>query len=135
MHQNNRQNHREEPSIGELFADLTREMTTLVRQEIALATTEMGQKASGVGHDLGFLALGGAIAYAGLLAILAAVILVLGQVIPWWLSALIVGLAVAGVGYFLVRQSLAALSEIDLTPRYTMETLKEDVAWAKEQTK
>lgn len=126
---------REEPSLGELFADLTREMTTLVRQEVALASTEMGQKASGVGRDLGFLALGGAVAYAGFLAVLAAVILVLGQIIAWWLSALIVGLIVAGVGYFLVRQSLTALKGIDLTPRQTVVTLKEDVAWAKAQAK
>ena len=63
-----------ERSIGDLFADLTRELTTLVRQEMALATTELGHKATRVGRHLGFLALGGAVAYAGFLALVAALI-------------------------------------------------------------
>ena len=95
----------------------------------------MSQKASRVGKDVGFLAAGGAVAYAGLLAILAGVIVLLGQVIPMWLSALLVGLVVAGVGYFLVRKGLDALKREDLAPRQTIETLKEDQQWAKDQTR
>jgi hypothetical protein len=124
-----------EPSLGELFAELTHEMTTLVRQEVALATTELGHKVSQVGRDLGFLALGGAVAYAGVLALVAAAILLLALVIPIWLSALVVGLVVAGVGYLLVRRGLDALRRTDLAPRQTLQTLKEDAAWAKEQTR
>jgi hypothetical protein len=124
-----------EPSLGELFAELTREMTTLVRQEVALATTELGHTASRVGRELGFLALGGAVAYAGLLALVAAAILLLALVIPIWSSALVVGLVVAGVGYLLVRRGLDALRRTDLAPRQTLQTLKEDAAWAKEQTR
>ena len=59
---------RDERSLGELFGDLIQELTTLVRQEIALARTELGQKAAQVGRNVGFLALGGAVAYAGFLA-------------------------------------------------------------------
>lgn len=124
---------RQEPSLGQLFADLTREMTTLVRQEVALATTEMSQKASDVGRNVGFLAVGGAVAYAGFLAIVAAVIVLLAQVIPAWLAALVVGVAVAAGGYLLVQKGLEALKQVDLKPRQTVESLKEDVAWAKEQ--
>lgn len=120
-------------SLGELFGDLTREMTNLVRQEIALAATEMGRKASTVGKNVAYLAVGGLVAYAGLLAIVAAVILALGNFIPLWLSALLVGLVVAGVGYMLVQQGITALKSADLTPRQTVETLKEDAEWAKQQ--
>jgi hypothetical protein len=126
---------RDERSLGELFSELAQETTTLVRQEVQLAKTEMGQKASRVGKDLGFLAAGGAVAYAGLLAVLAGVIVLLGQVIPMWLSAILIGLVVAGVGYFLVRRGLDALKREDLTPRQTIETLKEDQQWAKDQTR
>jgi len=125
---------REEPSLGELFADLTREMTTLVRQELQLATTEISQKASTIGKNMAFLAVGGAIAYAGLLAVIAAIIMILGSFIPWWLAALVVGLGVAGLGYILVQKGIAALKTIDMTPRRTITTLKEDVTWAKQQT-
>jgi putative superfamily III holin-X len=124
-----------ERSLGELFSELARDTSTLVSQEITLAKIEMTQKASRVGKDVGFLAAGGAVAYAGLLAILAGIIVLLGQVIPIWLSALLVGLVVAGVGYFLVRKGLYALKREDLAPRQTIETLKEDQQWAKDQTR
>ncbi len=125
---------RDDRSIGELFAGLSRETAALVRQEVQLAKAEMGQKASRVGKDVGFLAAGGAVAYAGLLAIVAGGIFLLGLVIPLWLSALLVGIVVAIVGYFLVRKGLDALKQEDLAPRETMETLKEDKEWAKDQT-
>ena len=122
-------------SLGELFSELAQDTSTLVRQEMTLAKTEMSQKASRVGKDVGFLAAGGAVAYAGLLAVLAGIIVLLGQIIPMWLSALLVGLVVAGVGYFLVRKGLDALKREDLAPRQTIETIKEDQQWAKDQTR
>jgi hypothetical protein len=122
-------------SLGELFSELAQDTSTLVRQEMTLAKTEMSQKASRVGKDVGFLAAGGAVAYAGLLAVLAGVIVLLGQIIPMWLSALLVGLVVAGVGYFLVRKGLEALKREELAPRQTIETIKEDGHWATDQTR
>jgi len=128
---------REAPSLGDLFSDLSRQMTTLVRQEITLARTEMTHKATRVGKDIGFLAVGGAVAYAGLLAIIAAVIFLLVEVLhlPSWVSALIVGLVVAIIGYVLVRRGLDALTREDLTPAQTIDTIKENAEWAKEQTR
>jgi hypothetical protein len=126
---------KEDRSLGELFSELAQDTSTLVRQEMTLAKTEMFQKASRLGKDVGFLAAGGAVAYAGLLAVLAGIIVLLGQVIPMWLSALLLGLVVAGVGYFLVRKGLDALKREDLAPRQTIETIKEDGQWAKDQTR
>ena len=128
------QGREDDRSLGELFSELSQETTTLIRQEVNLAKTEMSQKASRVGKDVGFMAAGGAVAYAGLLAIIAGVIALLALVIPLWLSALLVGIMVAGVGYFLVRKGLNALKQEDLAPRQTIETLKEDKEWAKDQT-
>ncbi|HKH12062.1 MAG TPA: phage holin family protein [Rubrobacter sp.] len=122
-------------SLGELFSELAQETSTLVRQEVDLAKTEMSQKASRVGKDVGFLAAGGALAYAGLLAILAAVIVVLDTFLPLWLAALLVGLVVVTVGYFLVKKGLDALKREDVAPRQTIETLKEDGQWIKDQTR
>jgi Putative Actinobacterial Holin-X, holin superfamily III len=128
------QQSKDERSLGELFADLARDMGTLVSQEVTLARTEMAATASRVGKDIGFLAVGGLVAYAGLLAILAAVIwLIAANGVPLWVSALVVGLVVAGIGYVLVRRGLSALKREDLAPRQTIESLKEDTQWAKEQ--
>ncbi len=129
------QQRNEEPSIGELFASLERDTSNLVRQEVELAKTEMTQKVTSLGKDAGMIGAGAALAYAGLLALIAAVILGLGELIPLWLSALIVGLVVVGIGYALIQRGRSAMSRLDLTPRQTIETLKEDKEWAKEQVK
>lgn len=125
---------RDDRSLGELFSELTREMSALVRQEIQLAKAELRQSATEVGRALASLVIGGAVAYAGFLAVLAAVILALAQAgLPWWLAALIVGIVVIAVGYYLISRARATLQNVSLAPRQTLETLKEDKEWVKEQ--
>ena len=123
-------------SLGELFADLARESSTLIRQEVELAKVELSTKAARTGRDVGFLAVGGAVIYAGFLAILAAVVIVLAaNGVPWWLSALLVGLVVLGVGYYLVQQGLSRLRERDMAPHQTIDSLKEDARLVKGETR
>jgi len=123
-----------EPSLGDLFGNLARDMGTLVSQEITLARTELTEKASRVGKDIAMLAVGGLVAYAGLLAIIAAVVfLIADRGVPLWASALIVGAVVAIVGYVLVQRGISALKQQDLTPRQTIQSIKDDTQWAKEQ--
>ena len=124
---------RDDRSIGELIAELSRETVTLVRNEIQLARAEMSQKASRVGKNVGFLVIGGVVAYTGLLALVAAVILALGLVIPYWLSAAIVGLVIAAIGAILVVKGANTLRQEDPAPRETVETLKEDKEWLRDQ--
>ncbi len=126
---------RDDRSLGELFSELAQETSNLVRQEVQLAKTEFSEKASQVGKDVGFLAVGGAVAYAGFLVLLAAITALLALWMPVWVSALIVGVVVAGVGYFLVRKGLNELQRVDLKPNQTIQTLKEDKEWVKDQTK
>jgi hypothetical protein len=122
-------------SLGELFSELTHETTTLIRQEIDLAKTELAHKAASAGKDMGLVAAGGAVAYAGFLALVAALIIALGQLgLPWWISALLVGLVVLAVGGFLVMTGLQALKRESFAPTETLQSLKEDAAWARDQT-
>jgi len=122
---------RDNKSLGELFTDLTREIVTLVRQEAALARTEISEKATQVGRNVGFLVAGGAVAYAGLLAIIAGLIIILAEntTLTLWGSAFLVGAIVAGIGGFLVSKGLGALKQVDLAPRETLQTIKEDQQW------
>ncbi len=124
---------KEERSLGDLFSELATETGTLVRQEVALAQTELTQKAAVVGKDVGYLVVGGAIGYAALLAVLAAVIIGLGQIIPPWAAALIVGIVVGIAAVVMILSALKSLKETSLTPRQTVETLKEDAEWLKNQ--
>lgn len=125
----------EERSIGELFGELSQDMALLVRQEAQLAKTEMQTKLSRVTGDLISLAAGGVVALVGGLAITAAVILLLIHpigVTPW-LAALIVGALLGIIGWVMLQRGLKDLKLTDPTPRRTVETIKEDIQWAKEQ--
>lgn len=119
--------------LGELFSDLVNETTTLVRNEVALAKVEITQKATKVGTNIGSLVIGGAVGYAALLAICAAVILLLDRVMPAWLAALIVGVIVGAVAWLLIGKAVATLRTMELKPRETVESLKEDAQWIKDQ--
>ena len=125
-----------ERSIGELFADLSRETSTLVRNEVALAKAELTAKTARVGRDVAMIAVGGALAHAGLLTIVAAVVLLLARAgLDPWLAATIVGFAVAGSGYAVGQKGLAALKSGDVTPKETIQSVKETAQWAKNQTR
>ena len=134
---------KEERSLGDLFSELATETSTLVRQEVALAQVELTQKATRAGKQVGFLVVGGAVGYAGLLVILAAIVIGLTQLIAslsgWTLitsaalAAVIVGVIVGAVAYVLVTGALTALKNTDLAPRQTIESVKEDAQWIKDQ--
>jgi len=134
---------KEERSLGDLFSELATETSMLVRQEVALAQVEITQKATRVGKQLGFLVVGGAVGYAALLVILAAFVIGITQIIVsisgWqvitsaWIAAAVVGIVVAAVAYFLVTGALTTLKNTDLAPRQTIETVKEDAQWIKDQ--
>jgi len=121
-------------SLGELFAALLKDTTTLVRQEMTLAKAELGEKAAKIGRNVGLLAAGGAVAYAGMLAVLVAIISLLAHAgMAWWAAALLVGVVVAAVGGFLISKGLNALKHEDLAPRQTLETIREDTQWIKDR--
>jgi uncharacterized membrane protein YqjE len=126
---------KQDRSIGELFSELASETGLLIRQEVALAKVELTQKATRVGRNVGYLVLGGAVAYAALLALLAAIIILLANVMSWWVAALVVAVLVGIIAAVLISKALAALKNTDVAPRQTVETLKEDARWAKQQMK
>ena len=120
-------------SLGTLFADLAEQLGQLLRQEVNLAKTEMTQKATQVGKQVGMVAAGGVVALLGIMAILAGIIIALGHAIPMWLSALIVGLLVAGSGAFAIQRGIATLKQTSLVPQTTVKTIQEDASWIHEQ--
>ena len=124
---------REEKSLGDLFTDLASNTGKLVRQEVALAQTELTNKATTAGKNVGFLAVGGLVGYAALLGVLAAVILLLGNYMPVWLSALVVSLVVGIAAAFLIMSAIKGLKNMDPVPRETIETLQEDATWLKKE--
>ena len=124
-----------DPSVGELINTLAQDMGVLVRQEVRLASAEMSLKAKQLARSTSLVVLGGALGIAGLLGLVGAAIAALDTVLPLWLSALVIGLVVLGAGYAFIRKGLNAITHLDPLPEQTLETLRADVAWAKEQVR
>jgi cation transport ATPase len=125
---------KEEKSLGELFAELSNDTAVLVRKEVELARSELTTKASRMGRHAAYIAVGGFIAYAGLLALIGALVIILEAMgLTWWASALVVGIVVALAGYLFIQRGISALQRESLAPTETIETLKENAAWAKGQ--
>lgn len=125
----------DERSVGDLLGELYQGASRVISLEIELAKTELSQKASRAGKNVGFLAAGGAIAYAGFLVILFGIVGLLALLIPTWLSALIVGLIVVGIGGALVMSGLKTLQQESVAPQRTLDTLREDKEWMTDQTR
>jgi len=120
----------DERSIGELFAELSRETSVLVRKEVELATTEMTAKVKTAGTQAAIVATGGALVHAGLLVLLAAIVIALAQVgVAPWLSAFLVAGVVMAAGYVLVKTGMGKMRATSLAPTQTMESLKETATW------
>lgn len=125
----------EDRSLGDLFRELSRETQLLMRQEIALAKTEASQKASLAGRFIGYLVGGGLVAYAGFLAVVLCVVLLLGLIMADWLAALIGGLIFIGIGAAVAMKGLRGLKETNFSLERTAETLQEDKQWLKNEAK
>ena len=119
-------------STAELVKDLSREVSELVRQEIALARAEMLQKGRKAGRGAGMLSGAAVLALAAVGGSMATLILLLDLVMPAWLAALIVTAAYAAVAAVLGLRGKGEISEVGPpTPERTVESVKEDVQWAK----
>jgi hypothetical protein len=119
----------DERSLGALFSQLTQDVSLLMRQEMALAKAELAEKAVRARKNAVAVGAGGFVAYLGALALMAAVILFLTQVIGIvaWLSALLIGLIAAGVGYAMLNRGIQDMGAIDPKPQRTVETVRSTV--------
>ena len=132
---------RPDRSIGELLRDVTNDLGALFRNEIDLAKAELSEKGRHIGKNVASLAVGGAVCFAGGLALLAAVVNLVGWLIAEiasaelavWLAPLLVGGALAFVGYGMIGKALTALRSESLSPEQTTQTLQENKEWLKEK--
>jgi uncharacterized membrane protein YqjE len=109
-----------------LLHRLTGELSTLFRQEVALAGAELSRSLTTLLLSLSSVASGGAVLYAGFLLFLVAAVCGLAYVLPMWLAALAVGLAVALVGSVLVLVGRNKLKSSDLIPTRSPRSLRRD---------
>jgi hypothetical protein len=121
-----------ERSIGELFSKLSNETSTLIRQEMELARAEMTEKGKEAGKGAGLFGGAGAVGLLGAGALTAGVILLLDLAIAAWLAAIIVGVVYVAVAAFLGLKGRDRIqAATPPVPEQTVDTVKEDVEWAK----
>ena len=119
--------------VAALLSDLAGESSMLVRQEIALFKAELNEKLAQIGLGAGALAAGGVIAFSGWLALVAAAIIGLSYVLAPWLAALIIGIVVIALGAGPALFGKSRLKADALVPRRTLNSLREDEAWIRDQ--
>jgi len=123
-----------EKSMGVLFKQLSEDLSTLVRQELRLAQAEMTEKGKRAGIGAGLLGGGGIVGLLALGSLTACLIAALATGMETWLAALIVTVvyaAIAGVLALTGRNRVAEAAPA--APEQTVETVKEDMEWAKTQ--
>ena len=125
-------------NIVDLLKQLRDDTTTLVREEVALAKTEAGEKVSTYARNAGFLAGGALVAWSALhFLLLGLAFLIRGQLVQrdydegtaTFIGLLVVAILVGIVAAILISKALATLKKASLTPNKTIGTLKEDKQW------
>lgn len=128
--------------VASLLRDLREEAATLVKQQVALAKTELKENVSRLGGHVARIAVGGVVTFTGVIVLLIGVGLLAGVLLERagldeatarWLGTAFVGLVVALVGWGLLSKARKALAQDPLVPRKTIQSLKDDQHWA--QTK
>jgi uncharacterized membrane protein YqjE len=122
---------RERP-LGELLKQLSEETTRLVHQEIELAKAELTQKGKQAGMGAGLFGGAGVIGFLALAALTTCFILALDAAMPAWLAALLVAVVYGAIAAVLAMQGRKKVKQATPpVPEQTIETVKEDVEWAK----
>jgi uncharacterized membrane protein YqjE len=124
---------RERP-IGELVKDLSSQTSTLVRQELELARAELQQKGKLAGKGAGMLAGAAIAALLALGALTAGLVALLDTAMATWVAALIVMALWAIVALVLAKAGQTSLQKATPPAPQTVETVKEDIQWAKNPT-
>ncbi len=122
-------------SIAELLKQLSQETATLVRQELELAKAEVTHTGKKAGLGIGLVGAASIVGFLALGAFTAFLILVLDTFLPAWVAALLVTLVYGGAAAFLGLRGKEKVQEATPPAPQTVETVKEDIEWAKNPTR
>jgi len=122
-----------EPSLGKLVGEIGEDLSKLFRQEVELAKAEIRQEATKAGKAAGLLGGAGFAGYMTALLVTLAVMFGLGSVMALGWAALIVAVVWGAVAAVLFFKGKERMREVSPVPQQTVETLKEDVQWARAQ--
>ncbi|HVM63523.1 MAG TPA: phage holin family protein [Acidimicrobiales bacterium] len=124
---------RADASLGELFSEMTAEVSQLFHQELELAKVEMKEEGRRAGKGIGIMSGAAVAGHLALLLMSFAAAWGLAEVMPTAVGFVIVGVLYAVIAAALFVRGRRELKEVHPLPQQTVETLKEDAAWARAQ--
>ncbi len=121
-------------SVGELIGEVTGNLSKLMRQEVELAKVELKAEVTKAGKGAGMLGGAGVAGHLALIFLSLTLMFVLDTFMMTWLAALIVTVLWVITAAVLAGRGRKELKNVNPKPEQTVETLKEDVRWAKTRT-
>lgn len=131
-------------SVNDMIKEVRNQITALLRDEVALAKSEISEKTMRVARNGGYLAAGALVAFAGVIVLLMAlsaglyvglVAAGLSNATSGWLAPLIVGVVVVAIGYGLVQKAISTFRHESMVPERTADSVRENAQWMKEKVK
>ena len=119
--------------LGSLISGIIKDLQDLLRAEVQLAKTEVKEDATAAGKAIAFIAAGAFVGLVGFIFLIQAIVWILDEFMNDWLAATIVAVALLAIAAILALSGKNKLSATNLKPEQTIETLKEDQQWAKQQ--
>jgi len=121
--------------LGSIVSGIVKDLQEIVRGEVKLAKTEIREDVSAMGRGAASIAAGGIVAFVGFVFLMLSATFALSKWVEMWIAALIVAVALLLIGAILAMSGKKKLSASSLKPTESMESLKEDQAWASQQIK
>jgi len=119
--------------LGSLITGIIKDLQDLLRAEVQLAKTELKEDVTAAGKGIGYIAGGAMIGLVSFIFLMLAVTYLLDKWVDRWVGAAIVGVVLAVIAAILAMSGKRKLSAGNMKPEQTIETLKEDQEWAKQQ--
>jgi uncharacterized membrane protein YqjE len=122
-------------SIADILQGIVGNIQNIIRSEVRLAKTEMKEEATAAGKAAGMLAAGAVLAIYAVGILLLCLVYALSGPLPAWAAALVVGLVVAAIAGILVMIGMNRIKSVSPKPEQTIDSIKEDVQWVKQQSR
>jgi len=122
-------------SVADVLQDIIRNMQDIVRSEVRLAKTELREEVSKARDASVWIGVGALSGTFSVFFLLFSIVYALSRVVPDWAAALIVGVALAIATGVLLSTGVERFKHVHPAPDQTMDSLKENVAWAKRHAK
>jgi Flp pilus assembly protein TadB len=122
-------------SVADVLQDIVGNVQTIIRSEVRLAKTEVTEQATKAGRAAGMMVGGVVTGWFTVWLLLLAILFALGTVMPMWGAALLLFVIMGILTAVLLTAGKKRLKTVRATPERTVETMKENVEWVKNQTK